>query len=197
MEDLKNGLQQLLDYEGDDVEDVFCLTLEVSWMDLGKEHKIELKPDGADIEVTQDNKEEYVMLYVKWILVDSIRPQREAFRKGVNVIMKGSSLGDLFTPQESGAHWLRGTQSLTSAPSNHKPEYEGGDDKESPVVQNLWKFVKNADHETQMHFLKFTTGTTKAPIGGLGAINFKVQRAGPELATTSHESHLFQYSDVA
>lgn len=186
-EDLKNGLQQLLDYEGDDVEDVFCLTFEVSWMDLGKEHKIELKPDGANIEVTQDNKEEYVMLYVKWILVDSIRPQWEAFRKGVNVIMEGSSLGDLFTPQELEL-LVVGDPELDFCALESKTEYEGGYDKESPVVRNLWKFVKNADHETQMHFLKFTTGTTKAPIGGLGAINFKVQRAGPDsqLLPTSH-----------
>ena len=177
--ELKNGLQQLLDYEGDDVEYVFCLTFEISWMDLGKERKIELKPGGADIEVTKDNKEEYVLLYVKWILVDSILPQWQAFRKGFDVVMDGSSYGDLFTPAELEL-LVVGTPELDFCALEANATYEGGYDKDSAVVQNLWSFVKNADQETQKHFLKFTTGTSQAPIGGLGAMDFKIQRAGPD-----------------
>ena len=177
--ELENGLQQLLDYEGDDVEFIFCLTFEIAWMDLGKEHKVELKPGGADIEVTRDNKEEYVLLYVKWILVDSISLQWEAFKKGVNIIMGGSSLGDLFTPEELEL-LVVGTPELDFCALESNTKYEGGYDQDSAVVGNLWKFVKNADQETQMHFLKFTTGACKAPIGGLGAMDFKVQRAGPD-----------------
>ena len=148
-------------------------------MDLGKEHKVELKPVGADIEVTRDNKEEYVLLYVKWILVDSISLQWEAFKKGVNIIMGGSSLGDLFTPEELEL-LVVGTPELDFCALESNTKYEGGYDQDSTVVGNLWKFVKNADQETQMHFLKFTTGACKAPIGGLGAMDFKVQRAGPD-----------------
>merc|ERR1712232_121744 len=52
-EDLKRGFQQLLDYEGNDVEDIFCLTFEVTWTDdLGEERKRELKPGGSHISVT-------------------------------------------------------------------------------------------------------------------------------------------------
>jgi ubiquitin-protein ligase E3 A len=81
--ELKRGLQQLLDYEGDDVEDIFCLVFEVTWMELGEEKRIELKPDGANISVTKENKEEYVLRYVRWLLVDSIKQQWDAFEKGV------------------------------------------------------------------------------------------------------------------
>lgn len=81
--ELRRGLQQLLEYEGEDVEDIFCLVFEVSWMELGEEKRIELKPGGADIPVTKDNKEEYVLRYVRWLLVDSIHQQWDAFEKGV------------------------------------------------------------------------------------------------------------------
>jgi hypothetical protein len=184
--ELKRGLQQLLDYEADDVEYVFCLTFEITWMDLGKEQKVELKPGGADIEVTNDNKEEYVLLYVKWLLVDSIRPQWDAFSSGINIIMEGSSLRNLFTPTELEL-LVVGSPDLDFAALQSNAEYEGGFDKDSPVVENLWKFVKETDRETQMKFLKFTTGNCKAPIGGLGALDFKIQRAGadsPQLPTS-------------
>lgn len=82
-DELKRGLQQLLDYEGDDVEDIFCLVFEVTWMELGEEKRIELKPGGANIPVTNENKEEYVLRYVRWLLVDSIKQQWDAFEKGV------------------------------------------------------------------------------------------------------------------
>jgi len=95
--ELRRGLKQLLDYEGDDVEDIFCLSFEVTWMELGEERRLDLKPNGANISVTKDNREEYVLRYVSWILVDSIKCQWEAFESGVMRIMEDSSL-DLFRP---------------------------------------------------------------------------------------------------
>ncbi|GAX11174.1 ubiquitin-protein ligase E3 A [Fistulifera solaris] len=174
--EIRKGMQQLLDYDGDDVEDIFCLSFEVSWMDLGEEKKVELKPGGADIPVTSFNKEEYVLLYVKWLLVDSIQPQWEAFKKGVLRIMESSSL-DLFRPEELEL-LVVGTPELDFEALEKNAEYEGGYTKESDAVQNLWKYLKSADLDTKMKFLQFSTGSSKAPIGGLGSLQFKVQRAG-------------------
>jgi ubiquitin-protein ligase E3 A len=175
-EELKKGLQQLLDYEGDDVEDIFCLTFEVIWMDMGEERQVELKPDGSSIAVTGSNKEEYVLLYVKWILVDSVQLQADAFKKGVMRILESSSL-DLFRPEELELFAV-GTPELDFSALEGNSVYEGGYTKESAVVKNLWRFIKNADSESHMEFLKFVTGASRAPIGGLGALPFKVQRAG-------------------
>ena len=63
-EELRRGLKQLLDYPGDDVEDMFCLTFDLTWTNMGEKRRVELKPDGANISVTKDNKEEYVLRYV-------------------------------------------------------------------------------------------------------------------------------------
>lgn len=43
---LEQGLQALLDYPGDDIEDVFMRTFEVTWDDFGVTRSHELKPGG-------------------------------------------------------------------------------------------------------------------------------------------------------
>lgn len=184
--EVQRGLQQLLDYEGDDIEDIFCLTFEVTWNSLGMERKKELKSGGANIPVNNDNKEEYVMLYVKWLLVDSVQSQYHEFERGFMQVMDGSSL-DLLRPEELEL-LVVGTPELDFDALERNTEYEGGFEKESAVVKNLWRFVREAPRDDQLKFLKFTTGTTKAPIGGLGAMPFKVQRAGPDSTQlpTSH-----------
>ena len=177
-EGIKSGLQQLLDYEGDDVEDIFCLTFDVAWMDLGVEKRRELKPNGSNVSVTLDNKEEYVMLYVRWLLVDSIYPQYASFEAGFLRVMEDSTL-DLLRPEELEL-LVVGSPVLDFTALQANTEYEGGLTADSPVICNFWRFVQNASTELQLDLLKFTTGSTKAPIGGLGKMNFKIQRAGPD-----------------
>lgn len=185
-EEIRRGLQQLLDYEGDDVEDVFCLTFDVNWVDLGQQKRKELKANGSNISVTSDNKEEYVMLYVKWLLVDSIYPQYESFEAGFMRVMENSTL-ELLRPAELEL-LVVGTPELDFDALEKNTEYEGGYSADSAVVLNFWRFVRQASTETKLDLLKFTTGSTRAPIGGLGKMNFKLQRAGPDSANlpTSH-----------
>ncbi|KAL7572697.1 hypothetical protein ACA910_008971 [Epithemia clementina (nom. ined.)] len=174
-EDTKKGLQTLLSYDGDDVEDVFCLSFEHTWMDLGMQRRVELKPGGADIPVTSSNREEYVMLYVKWLLVDSVQAQYDSFARGVMQVLESSSL-DLLEPDEMEL-LLVGTPELDLDAWEKNTSYEGFE-PDSPVIRNFWKFIRCSDRETQLKLLKFTTGASRAPIGGLGAMPFKIQRAG-------------------
>jgi ubiquitin-protein ligase E3 A len=124
--------------------------------------------------VTSDNREEYVMLYVKWLLVDSIQNQYDEFERGFMQVMEGSSL-ELLRPEELEL-MVVGTPELDFDALQDNTEYEGGFDKDSPVIRNLWRFVKESPHEAQLKFLKFATGSFKAPIGGLGELPFKIQR---------------------
>ena len=77
--------------------------------------------------------------------------------------------------------WLRGSKvSESSSKSESNASYEGGFDASTAVVKNFWQWIKNADASTQDKLLKFATGSPKAPIGGLGKMPFKIQRAGPD-----------------
>ncbi len=49
---------------------------------------IELKPGGADIDVTESNKKEYVGLLMKWRFEDRICKQMEAVKKVKNILIK-------------------------------------------------------------------------------------------------------------
>eukprot|EP00531_Pseudo-nitzschia_arenysensis_P017008 CAMPEP_0116154204 /NCGR_PEP_ID=MMETSP0329-20121206/21655_1 /TAXON_ID=697910 /ORGANISM="Pseudo-nitzschia arenysensis, Strain B593" /LENGTH=1345 /DNA_ID=CAMNT_0003651167 /DNA_START=244 /DNA_END=4282 /DNA_ORIENTATION=+ len=185
-EDVRRGLKSLLDYEGEDVEYIFCLDFEVSWMHLGQERKKELKPGGSNIAVTSENKEEYVMLYVKWLLVDSIAAQYDEFERGFSQVMEDSSL-NIFLAEELEL-LVTGTPDLDFYALQKTSDYEGGYDENSAVVKNIWKWIQSASLPTQEKFLKFCTGSSKGPIGGLGKMPFKIQRAGPDSAQlpTSH-----------
>lgn len=51
-----------MDYEGDDIEEVFCLTFVISISLLGDSKDIELKTNGAEVPVNQKNKQEFVQV---------------------------------------------------------------------------------------------------------------------------------------
>lgn len=53
---LAQSMQKILDYEDGDMADVFCLTFEVTRTYFGENRIFELKPNGSNVQVTQDNK---------------------------------------------------------------------------------------------------------------------------------------------
>ncbi len=56
------------------------------------------------------------------------------------------------------------------------------------AVQWLWAIVRELDSEEQRRFLKFFTGSDRAPIGGLGNLRCVIQRDGGDTQKlpTSH-----------
>ena len=55
---------------------------QTSFLSWGESVEHEFKPNGKDIEVTNENKQEFVQLYLKWVLVDQIKSQFDSFAKG-------------------------------------------------------------------------------------------------------------------
>jgi ubiquitin-protein ligase E3 A len=86
---------------------------------------------------------------------------------------------DLLRPEEFEL-LVVGTPELDFAALETSTEYEGGYNAESAVVKNFWRFAKNASPESELKLLKFVTGNSMAPIGGLGALPFKIQRASSD-----------------
>lgn len=83
------SLIALLDYEGQDVEEQFMLTFQISYEFYGSSQTYDLLPGGDEIPVNFENKELFVDLYVKYLLEDSVREQFEAFKKGFDDVCKG------------------------------------------------------------------------------------------------------------
>lgn len=60
---------------------------------------IELKPGGADIPVTEDNKKEYVKLLVEYRISKRVKEQFDAFMLGFNELIP-QELIDVFDERE-------------------------------------------------------------------------------------------------
>ncbi|CAK9012900.1 Probable E3 ubiquitin-protein ligase HERC3 (HECT domain and RCC1-like domain-containing protein 3) (HECT-type E3 ubiquitin transferase HERC3) [Durusdinium trenchii] len=174
------NLRFLRDYDGDDFEDLFMQNFEVSTTVFGETKQVELKPGGSEIAVTKANREEYIALLVKYLVVDSVKTYASALVAGFNkVIPNGLASLSLFLPDELELT-ATGSPELDFDALESIATYEGGYSADHPVVKAFWKIVHDFDHETKEAFLRFTTGSPKAPVGGLRTVSFKIQRAGPD-----------------
>ena len=55
-----------------DLEEKLCLTFQIEYTIFNEKYTYNLKPNGDEISVNYDNREEYVNLYVDWILNKSV-----------------------------------------------------------------------------------------------------------------------------
>jgi ubiquitin-protein ligase E3 A len=177
--ELGRGLQALLDYQpAEDVEAVFCRTFEVEYEYYGEIQRRELKPGGASIPVTGDNRDEYVRLYTQWVLTDSVETQFKAFARGFLRICGGPALS-MFIPSELEL-LVCGLPHLDFDALQAAARYEGGFSPSSAAVKWMWEVVQDMSLEKKRQFLSFVTGSDRAPVGGLGSLQLLVQRAGPD-----------------
>ena len=97
---LARSLQQLLDHE-DDVESEFLLTFQISFTDVfGHVHTIDLKENGENCPVNNENRQEFVELYADTILNRLISAQFTAFQLGWQMVTSTTILSHLVRPDE-------------------------------------------------------------------------------------------------
>ncbi|KAA8915591.1 hypothetical protein TRICI_002236 [Trichomonascus ciferrii] len=97
---LTQNLRQLLDYDGDDFEDVFGLNFCVSIKDQqGNVIEESLIVNGEDTPVTKANRQDYIRRVMTYFLDTSVRRQFEPFKQGFYNVVGGNAL-TLFRPEE-------------------------------------------------------------------------------------------------
>ena len=96
---LYQSLRSLLNYKENDLETALCYTFEIEREVYGERTRIELKPGGASIMVNQQNKQEFVDLYVDYIFNKSCERQYQAFAAGFRRVINSKPL-ELFYPDE-------------------------------------------------------------------------------------------------
>ncbi|CAB1350401.1 unnamed protein product, partial [Coregonus sp. 'balchen'] len=155
---LENDISSVLDH-------TFC----VEHSAFGKFLQHELKPNGRNLPVTEDNKKEYVKLYVNWRFMRGIEAQFLALQKGFSELI----------PQ----HLLK--------PFDHKeleidlPDWKSNTRLkhcavDSNVVRWFWEAVESFTEERRGRLLQFVTGSTRVPLQGFKALQGS---AGPRLFT--------------
>jgi hypothetical protein len=90
---LGKGLRQLLDWEQDDVEDIFCRSYEISYSILGNfVVTIPLVTDGENVPITNNNRKEFVRDYCQHFMYTWFREPLLAIRRGVWSVIGGSAV---------------------------------------------------------------------------------------------------------
>ncbi|KAG0085392.1 putative E3 ubiquitin-protein ligase [Podila epicladia] len=181
--DLAKGFDQLLNYEDDDVEDVFCLNFVGSYEAYGESVEVPLMPDGGNIPVTNHNKRQYVERYANFIMNSSISDQFESFRRGFYLVCGGHALS-LFRPEEI-EFLVRGSaEPLDIDQLRSVTVYEGFND-EHEVIKNFWSIFKEFDDKNQRRLLQFITASDRYPATGIANLSFKITCMG------SHDSQRY------
>ena len=179
MEDLRdfdiqtfNNLTSLLEYAGDDVEDVYCLDFSVSYDYFGSDVVVDLMEDGRNIAVTQENKQQYVKLYVHWLLQGSIQKQLDSFARGFRAV--GGPTLTIFRPEELEL-LVCGSENVDIDELQNSTIYKGGYSAQHKVIKWFWELVRTWDVVMQKKLLTFATGSDRVPIKGLSSLQFVVQ----------------------
>lgn len=183
-EELYQGLLKLKNYPGD-VEADFGLDFTVTdtLERLEDKHKptetitTELKPNGANIPVTNANRLEYINRVVHRKLIGQPKTVTDFFLSGLGQIIQPSWLA-MFNQKELQKLVGGDSSELDIADLRNNTQYGGlyvvGDDgQEHPTVQLFWKALQEMSDDDRRKVLKFVTSTPRAPLLGFGHLNPK------------------------
>ncbi|KAK4533821.1 hypothetical protein CCYA_CCYA19G4703 [Cyanidiococcus yangmingshanensis] len=175
------SLQKLLEYDAmEPLEDVFSLNFSIDYNYWGEIRTHELIPNGRNIAVTRENRNEFAQLYTRYLLVDSVHEQFDAFARGFSLLLSRGVALQLFSPQELEVV-VRGEPELDFHALERVTKYEGGYTSESLAIRWFWSIVHDSmKEEDRCRLLAFVTGCDRAPVGGLGKLHFVIQRAGSD-----------------
>ena len=170
----------------------------VSYESFGKVHEHELIENGSHLLVTEHNKNEFVSLYIDWYFNKSVVNQFKSFSKGFfKVVLKESF--KLFTSED--LHMvLCGSSVLDFEMLKKTTQYENYTE-DSKTIQIFWDvLIVHFDEKQKKEFLKFLTGSDRAPIRGLGDIKMIITKTADSMSLPSSHTcfnHLIlpDYSD--
>ncbi|KAJ9109360.1 hypothetical protein QFC21_000690 [Naganishia friedmannii] len=177
--ELHRGLTWMLE---NDITNVIDDTFSTTEERFGEMVEIDLKPGGREIQVTEENKKEYVDLVTTYRIERRVAEQFEAFMSGFNELIP-QELINVFDERE--LELLIGGMSEIDVDDWMKHTDYRGYNPSDEVVEWFWKCVKSWPAERKSRLLQFTTGTSRIPVNGFkdlqgsdGPRRFTIEKAG-------------------
>uniref|UniRef100_A0A3B3T4X8 E3 ubiquitin-protein ligase n=1 Tax=Paramormyrops kingsleyae TaxID=1676925 RepID=A0A3B3T4X8_9TELE len=162
------------------LEMYFSVDMEI----LGKITSHDLKPDGADLLVTEENKEEYIGLMAEWRFSRGVEEQTKAFLDGFNEVVPLQWL-QYFDEKELEV-MLCGMLEVDLQDWQRNTVYRHYTRNSKQVIW-FWQLVKEVDNEVRLRLMQFVTGTCRLPLGGFaelmgsnGPQKFCIEKVGKE-----------------
>ncbi|XP_025423302.1 probable E3 ubiquitin-protein ligase HERC4 isoform X2 [Sipha flava] len=167
------SFEELLTYDKPDLSDVFNLTFEITRDVYGEIQTVPLKPDGANTLVTQENKHEFVDLYVDMVLNIGVEKQFNVFKDAFLQVCGGRVLR-LFHSQELMAVVV-GNQDYDWIELEKNAQYRNGYTQDDETIKLFWEVFHEFDIDHKKKFLLFLTGSDRVPVMGMKAIKIYIQ----------------------
>ncbi|ODQ82829.1 hypothetical protein BABINDRAFT_159328 [Babjeviella inositovora NRRL Y-12698] len=195
------SLKWILD---NDITDVLDLTFSADDERFGEVLTVDLKAGGRDIEVTEENKREYVELITEWKISRRVDEQFRAFMDGFNELIP-EELVNVFDERELEL-LIGGLAEIDVEDWKKHTDYRGYQETDQ-VIQWFWQCIKDWDSEQKARLLQFTTGTSRIPVNGFkdlqgsdGPRRFTIEKAGepgqlPKSHTCFNRVDLPPYTD--
>ena len=138
---------------------------------LGVKNTVELVPNGADIDVVEDNLPEYIEACMKYRLLGRYEAQLNELLLGFFDVIPEPLL-TIFDFQELEL-LMCGLPEIDMDNWMEHTEYSGEYDREGPnheVCHWFWELVSEYDHEMRARLLQFVTGTSGVPAKGFSSL---------------------------
>ncbi|XP_039213980.1 E3 ubiquitin-protein ligase NEDD4-like isoform X3 [Crotalus tigris] len=169
-----NSLKWILENDPTELDLMFCIDEE----NFGQTYQVDLKPNGSEITVTNENKREYIDLVIQWRFVNRVQKQMNAFLEGFIELLP-TDLIKIFDENELEL-LMCGLGDVDVNDWRQHAIYKNGYCPNHPVIQWFWKAVLLMDAEKRIRLLQFVTGTSRVPMNGFAEL---YGSNGPQLFT--------------
>ncbi|XP_063340365.1 E3 ubiquitin-protein ligase HECW1 isoform X3 [Pelmatolapia mariae] len=164
-EEFHQSLQWMKD---NDITDILDLTFTVNEEVFGQVTERELKSGGANLQVTEKNKKDYIERMAKWRVERGVVQQTEALVRGFYEVVD-SRLVSVFDARELELV-IAGTVEIDLGDWRNNTEYRGGYHDGHIVMRWFWAAVERFNNEQRLRLLQFVTGTSSVPYEGFAAL---------------------------
>ncbi|CAF2013411.1 unnamed protein product [Rotaria magnacalcarata] len=168
------SLKYILENDPTDLDLYFVVSEEV----LGDLREHELKPGGQHIQVTDENKQEYIEMVINYRFVQRIATQMNALKLGFQDILSLENI-KMFDEKEVEL-LISGLGEINVNDWRMHTMYKGGYRPDDPVIQHFWKAIGSLKPEERTRLLQFVTGTSRLPMNGFREL---WGSSGPQLFT--------------
>ncbi|OHS93857.1 ubiquitin ligase [Tritrichomonas foetus] len=194
---IANSLTQLIDYKnnGNNIEEME-ITFSITTDQFDNKVVVPFFEGGDSIVVTNDTLDRYIQYYIDFKLVNSVAVQFSQFVSGFRKLCS-NQIFSCFTPEELDI--LVSGQPVFEWEALRNGARYSGYSANSQTIKWFWSCFDNLEEEDKIKFLIFTTGNSRAPVGGLSEVHLKIVESilvdqPPRSHTCFHSLELPHYS---
>ncbi|CAG9862580.1 unnamed protein product [Phyllotreta striolata] len=154
------------------------LTFSVDEESFGHTTVHELIDGGAEINLDNSNKDEYIKCIIQWRFVGRVQEQMNAFLDGFSDLVP-LNLIKIFDEHELEL-LMCGIQHIDVKDWKTNTLYKGDYHANHIVIQYFWRVVLSFSNEMRARLLQFVTGTSRVPMNGFKEL---YGSNGPQLFT--------------